>query len=151
MTIILAIDPASISAAAALFLPTGIITKQLLADKSDNWTKRIGTQRQILMEWLSEQIPDQVVDKFVVEEVGIFSNAKLSYSVGALASVPQINSDLFLLGVSTWKSMAKRYGCTTKDPKGKKALAIVRPDIKVSSDDEADAVLIGLAFLERGW
>ena len=150
--VILAIDPASHKAGVALFLDDKVYTTQLIGFQGSMWSERIFQQREQLDKFLTLHLKSGIVNTLVVENLTGFGHAKLSYSVGSLCSLPAIKSELNLVATSTWKAMARRCGCPDKDPKGIKALTFVRPDLaqNCKSDDEADSVLIGLAYLEKG-
>ncbi len=150
--IILAIDPASHSAGAALFIDDKVYSIRLLANKSSLWSERIFQQREQLTDFLNKYLKSNTINTLVVENLTGFGHAKLSYSVGSLCSLPSIKSELNLVGTSTWKAMARRFVCKDKDPKGLNALKYIRPDLieLCSSDDEADAIMIGLAYMEKG-
>lgn len=146
---ILAIDPASNKAGVALYY-NEIIRSALLTGYG-NWSQRITQQRQQLELFLNHYLPEEeIIDHLVVENVGKFHNAKLNYSVGALCSLPNIQSDLNLISPATWKSVVRKCG-GGKSSKGFTALRYVRPAYPQVSDDEADAILILLAYLEKGF
>ena len=150
--VILAIDPASHKAGYALFIKDKIVSGSLIANKSSSYSERLFQQREQLDIALKQHLGTQIINTLVVENVSGFGGAKLAFSVGALVSSPCIKSELNLIGVSTWKAMVRRCGCPDKNPKGIKALNYVRPDLAKNclTDDEADSILIGLAYLEKG-
>ncbi len=146
---ILAIDPASNKAGVALYY-NEIIRSALLTGYG-NWTQRITQQRQQLELFLNHYLPeDEIINHLVVENIVGFRNSKLSYSVGALCSLPCIQSDLNLMSPSCWKKVVKKCG-GGKTSKGFSALRYVRPAYPQVSDDEADAILMLLAYLEKGF
>ena len=146
---ILAIDPASNKAGVALYY-NEIIRSALLTGYG-NWTQRITQQRQQLELFLNHYLPeDEIINHLVVENIVGFRNSKLSYSVGALCSLPCTQSDLNLMSPSCWKKVVKKCG-GGKTSKGFSALRYVRPAYPQVSDDEADAILMLLAYLEKGF
>jgi hypothetical protein len=146
---ILAIDPASNKAGVALYYNE--ILRSALLTGYGNWTQRITQQRQQLELFLNHYLPEnEIINHLVVENVSGFRNSKLSYSVGALCSLPCIQSDLNLVSPAVWKRIVRKYG-GGKSTKGFLALQCVRPAYPQVSDDEADAILMLLAYLEKGF
>jgi hypothetical protein len=146
---IIAIDPASNKAGVALYYNEMI--RSALLTGYGNWTQRITQQRQQLELFLNHYLPEnEIINHLVVENVVGFRNSKLSYSVGALCSLPCIQSELNLMAPSCWKKIVKKCG-GGKIQKGFAALRYVRPAYPQVSDDEADAILMLLAYLEKGF
>ena len=77
--------------------------------------------------------------------------AALSYSVGALAALPNIDAALETIAIRTWKAYAKRHGATGTIIKGIKTLKQINPDMAklCKSDDEADAILMAMAYFDK--
>lgn len=75
-------------------------------------------------------------------------------SCGAVLSLypmhAQVNRNTFISPPS-WKKMCRLAGCTMKDPKGIEAALSFVIDHSFESDDEADAFLIGLFWMEKQW
>jgi len=75
-------------------------------------------------------------------------------SCGAVLSVypmhAQVNRNTFI-SPSSWKKMARLAGCSMKDPKGIEAALSFFTEHSFESDDEADAALIGMCWMEKQW
>lgn len=150
--IVLVIDPSSHSAAACLIYKGEFLgTVPLQANAKSKYTTRLHELSLQLSKFLTQHLKKEKVTILVVEQVSGFGNAALSYSVGALAALPNIDAALETIAIRTWKAYAKRHGATGTIIKGIKTLKQINPEMAklCKSDDEADAILMAMAYFDK--
>lgn len=156
---ILFIDQASNAAGVALVKDGELMATETICStrSSDVISQRLQDQIPRLSDFLNKYVPYGEFVRNVVFE-GVRSRIVL-ISVGAFLMCPRLKCRISpkdnFVETRTWKAWAKRQGATgpTKDVKGMRSLREVRPELferfRIKTDDEADAVLMMYAWMER--
>lgn len=156
---ILAIDQASNAAGVALFSHGEFVAAATLKSHSskDAFGKRLAFQAEQLADFLHTRMGKAEIKVLLFE--GVRSRIVLC-TVGAFCAVPQLQNCRLhprhsFVESSSWKTFAKKHGAVANDKgeiKGIHALSMIGWDFDkhpISSDDEADAVLIYKAWCAR--
>ncbi len=99
-----------------------------------------------LSEFLSEKMgrfSDNSIDLVFTEVV---KNKHVSLVSGALSIVEGIDGKVIFVSPSSWKAFARRNGAKDKDPKGIKSLQEMGWKKELTSEDEADSIMIYMAW-----
>lgn len=152
---ILVTDQASNSAGCSLWSTNGtlVAVKALVyPTKTDPYSRRVKGLVEQLETWLKTQ---PHVTQVVFEQT---KPRLVTISIGALLTAPSLDVKLHetasFVSPSSWKKWAQQRGAKGKfsEIKGCKALAETGFDLKawkITSDDVADAILIGRTWFDR--
>lgn len=151
------IDPASRNAGISLWLGVNFLASLALYSNQKTWSARAAEMRAALVAFVFSEIPeDSLITCIISELIPKIVEPSVQMITGALVAAPKFNSNItrkHLISPSSWKSYAKRHGCTDKEPKGVKTLLQLdtqHPKWKdIKSDDVADSIMIYLTYCEK--
>lgn len=146
---LLSVDPASRQTGIAVFNEYGlIVSTHVLSTNAKTWGERLCD--------LSTQFAELPIEHELITEVCCehLKGAANSVTLNCISGIfwqylPNVNlSDKNFITPSSWKALVRRRTGEEK-PKGLKSLRLYGYDGPNITDDEADAILIGLCYLDK--
>jgi Holliday junction resolvasome RuvABC endonuclease subunit len=151
---LIAIDPASNRAGVAVIAltePLMLISVYPITASGTTWSERFAS---IYRQVRKIKFPPGEYE-FAIEKMPALAHFGLAASAGpVVAAVGESGvcadvTKMSYIAPTSWKAVARKFGCKDKSPKGVKALRFINPewaDACNGSDDVADACLIAFAW-----